>query len=314
MTLESTRDQRGAPPNKLERYQGALLGLAAGDAVGTTVEFSPRGTFEPVTDMVGGGPFNLRAGEWTDDTSMALCLAASLIHVKGFDPRDQMNRYCNWRNVGYLSSTGECFDIGVTVSAALSSYLQTGDPFAGNPDPRAAGNGALMRLAPIPMLYCTDEREAWRYAGESTRTTHGAQEAIECSRLFALQLRLALVGASKESVLSAQPLEPLSAKVGALAEGKYRHKSRDAVRGTGYCVESLEAALWCFAQSSSFKEAVLLAANLGDDADTTAAICGQLSGAFYGGQGIPQEWRDKLVMFAEMNEMAHQLLALSERR
>ena len=124
----------------------------------------------------------------------------------------------------------------------------------------------------------------------------------------------ALVGASKESVLSAQPLEPLSAKVGALAEGKYRHKSRDAVRGTGYCVESLEAALWCFAQSSSFKEAVLLAANLGDDADTTAAICGQLSGAFYGVQGIPQEWRDKLVMFAEMNEMAHQLLALSERR
>ena len=155
-----------------------------------------------------------------------------------------------------------------------------------------------------------------RKRGEDTHDRDDGHELDnrEAARLFALQLRLALVGASKESVLSAQPLEPLSAKVGALAEGKYRHKSRDAVRGTGYCVESLEAALWCFAQSSSFKEAVLLAANLGDDADTTAAICGQLSGAFYGVQGIPQEWRDKLVMFAEMNEMAHQLLALSERR
>ncbi|MFS2207631.1 ADP-ribosylglycohydrolase family protein [Variovorax sp. Varisp36] len=314
IALESTQDQNGASPSKLERYEGALLGLAAGDAVGTTVEFSPRGTFVPMTDMVGGGPFHLKAGEWTDDTSMALCLAASLIYINGFDARDQMNRYCNWRNVGYLSSTAECFDIGFTVSTALNSYLEGGDPFAGDPDPRTAGNGALMRLAPIPMFYFADEQEAWRYAGESTRTTHGAQEAIECSRLFALQLRAALAGADKESVLGAQPLEQLSSKVRALADGNYLYKSRDAVRGTGYCVESLEAALWCFAQSSSFKEAILLAVNLGDDADTTAAICGQLSGAFYGVQGIPHEWRKKLVMLAEMSQMAHQLLTLSERR
>lgn len=193
-----------------------------------------------MTDMVGGGPFHLKPGEWTDDTSMALCLAASLVHVNGFDARDQMNRYCNWRNVGYLSSTGECFDIGVTVSTALSSYLESGDPFAGNPDPRTAGNGALMRLAPVPMFYFADEQETWRYAGESARTTHGAQEAIECSQLFALQLRAALAGASKESVLSTQPLEPLSAKVRALVEGEYRQKSRDSIRGTGYCVESLQ--------------------------------------------------------------------------
>lgn len=135
-----------------------------------------------------------------------------------------------------------------------------------------------MRLAPIPMFYFADEHKTWRHAGESTRTTHGAQEAIECSRLFALQLRAALAGASKESVLNVRSLEQLSSKVRALAEGEYLNKSPDAVRGTGYCVESLEAALWCSAQSSSFEEAILLAANLGDDADTTAAICGQLSG------------------------------------
>lgn len=298
----------------MDRYEGALLGLAAGDALGTTVEFSPRGTFKPMTDMVGGGPFRLKPGEWTDDTSMALCLAASLIHAKGFDARDQMNRYCKWRDTGYLSSTGECFDIGVTVSMALSNYLASGDPFAGSPDPRAAGNGALMRLAPIPMLYCADERETWFYAGESSRTTHGAQEAIECSQLFALQLRAALTGASKETVLSTQPLEPAGAKVRALAEGAYQQKSREAIRGTGHCVKSLEAALWCFARSSSFKQAVLLAANLGNDADTTAAICGQLAGAFYGAQCIPLAWRSKLVMFDEISLMARQLLMLSEAR
>ncbi|MBV1919738.1 MAG: ADP-ribosylglycohydrolase family protein, partial [Pseudomonadales bacterium] len=105
--------------NVVARYQGCLLGLAVGDAIGTTVEFMSRGSFPPVTDMVGGGPFDLEAGQWTDDTSMALCLAHSLIHCEGFDASDQMNRYCNWWQYGYMSSTGECFDIGMTVSDAL---------------------------------------------------------------------------------------------------------------------------------------------------------------------------------------------------
>ncbi len=311
MPVKATSSQESMPA-MLDRYTGALLGLAAGDAVGTTVEFRARGSFPPVTDMVGGGPFELKPGEWTDDTSMALCLAASLVHAKGFNPRDQMNRYVNWRQVGYMSSTGECFDIGMTVSAALDRYIQDGNPFAGSPDPRTAGNGALMRLAPIPMLFRGSAQDTWHFAGESTRTTHGAQEAIECSRLFALQLRAALSGATKEEIIGTQPLEPLTAKVQALATGAYRHKSRDAVKGSGYCVESLEAALWCFARASSFKEAVLLAVNLGDDADTTAAICGQLAGAFYGAGSIPPEWREKVVMVEEIGHIASQLHVLSE--
>jgi len=301
------RGQGEMPP--LQRYDGALLGLAVGDAIGTTVEFSRRGTFPPLTDMVGGGPFHLEPGQWTDDTSMALCLATSLIYVKGFDARDQMNRYCNWMQHGYLSSTGSCFDIGATVSRALHSYLATGNPMSGSPDPRSAGNGALMRLAPIPMLYATSEEQTWHFAGESTRTTHGAQEAIECSRLFGLQLRAALLGAGKEQILNISPLEPFSAKVQPLVEGGYRDKTRDAIKGSGYCVESLEAALWCFARTSSFEEAILEAANLGDDADTTAAICGQLAGAFYGAPAIPASWRERLAMREEISHMAGQLLA-----
>ncbi|BEP43354.1 hypothetical protein GmRootV15_39430 [Variovorax sp. V15] len=210
--------------NVIERYRGCLLGLACGDAVGTTVEFRTRGSFAPVTGMHGGGPFGLVAGEWTDDTSMALCLAASLIHCKGFDAIDQMNRYCNWRSVGYMSSTGNCFDIGLTVSGALTRYLASGDPFAGDPDPRTAGNGALMRLAPVPMFYAASAEATWTQAGESARTTHGALEAIECSRLFALQLRSALLGKGKAAILSTEPLAPLNKKVAALTRND--HASR----------------------------------------------------------------------------------------
>lgn len=301
-------------PTQLERYEGALLGLAAGDAVGTTVEFSFRGAFEPVTDMVGGGPFGLLPGQWTDDTSMALCLAASLIHIQGFDARDQMNRYCNWWRVGYMSSTGECFDIGNATRDALKDFLATGDPFFGNPDPRKAGNGALMRLAPVPMMFVASEADAWFYAGEATRTTHGAEEAIQCSHLFSLQMRAALLGKTKEQILRTLPLETLNSGVQQLAKGGYRRKGRDEIKGSGYCVESLEAALWSFANTTSFEDAVLLAANLGDDADTTAAICGQLAGAHYGVNGIPAGWRDKLTMRAEMVEMSGQLLTLAQQR
>lgn len=300
-------------PTRLERYQGALLGLATGDALGTTVEFQPRGTFSPVVDMVGGGPFGLNPGEWTDDTSMALCLAASLIHANGCDVRDQMNRYCNWYRVGYMSSTGECFDIGITTRESLNRYLESGNPFAGDPDPQSAGNGALMRLAPIPMFFAESEQDTWRYAAESTRTTHGAEDAIGCSQLFALQLRTALSGASKSEILGTRPLEHVSTKVQTLALGEYRNKSREQIRGTGYCVQSLEAALWAFDQTTSYKEAVLLAVNLGDDADTTAAICGQLAGAFYGLQDIEESWREKLTMRDEMLAMAERLLLLSKR-
>lgn len=166
------------------RFRGCLLGLACGDAVGTAVEFSSRGSFTPLTDMTGGGPFDLRAGEWTDDTSMALCLAASLLHRNGFHPADQMNRYGNWRDYGYMSSNGRCFDIGMTVADALLTYQATGNPYAGSTSPQRAGNGCIMRLAPVPMFYHPNIEQAIHFSGESSRTTHGAPECVEACRLF----------------------------------------------------------------------------------------------------------------------------------
>ena len=135
----------------LGRYRGCLLGIAIGDAVGTTLEFKPPGSFKPISDMVGGGPFRLKPGEWTDDTSMALCLATSLVEKNGFDPREEMDRYSRWWKEGYLSSNGVCFDIGNTVATALRQYQKTGDPIAGSISPHSAGNGCIMRLAPMPM-------------------------------------------------------------------------------------------------------------------------------------------------------------------
>lgn len=291
-----------------DRFAGCLLGLAVGDAVGTTVEFCARGTFEPMTDMTGGGPFNLEAGQWTDDTSMALCLAASLVECCSFDASDQTQRYVNWRSNGYMSSTGRCFDIGNTVAQALDRFLVTGNPFSGSEHERSAGNGSLMRLAPVPMYYYTDLQDIIQYAGESSRTTHGAAECIEACRLFGLLLYKAFKGLSKEDILFGnKELSFECVKVEAIAKGDYKSKTIDDVRGSGYVIDSLEAALWCFYSTSNYRDTVLKAANLGDDADTTAAICGQIAGAFYGVNGIPDSWRNKVAMKDTMLQLSNSL-------
>jgi ADP-ribosyl-[dinitrogen reductase] hydrolase len=297
-----------------ERYLACLLGLACGDAVGTTVEFKPRGSFQPLTDMVGGGPFGLKPGQWTDDTSMALCLAESLIECNGFDPDDQMQRYVRWWREGYLSSTGRCFDIGNTVATALQRFRKTGDPYSGSTDPYSAGNGSIMRLAPVPMFYADDLQQVVYYAAESSRTTHGAQEAMDGCRLFGVMLARALRGGTKAEILFDSHLAlfsegELAPTIWDIALGRYKDKRRDEVSGTGYVVESLAAALWCFWQTDSYRDAILLAANLGDDADTTAAVCGQIAGAFYGVEAIPESWLARLTGRAMIRDLARQLCA-----
>jgi ADP-ribosyl-[dinitrogen reductase] hydrolase len=296
-----------------ERFRGCLLGLACGDAVGTTLEFRHRGSFISITDMIGGGPFNLKAGEWTDDTSMALCLAASLVYHNGFHPVDQMNRYCNWMELGYMSSNGTCFDIGVTVHLALNLFRSTGNPFSGSDDPKRAGNGCIMRLAPVPMFFFPDHTSAIHFSGESSRTTHGALECIEASRLFGSMLIKALRGESKNAILFGSHFQdkshqPESVPIRDIADGKYRNKTEENIDGSGYVVSCLEAALWCFLHTESFEEAVLQAANLGNDADTTATVCGQLAGAYYGVSAIPDSWLHKLVMRSDIEKLADQLL------
>jgi ADP-ribosyl-[dinitrogen reductase] hydrolase len=261
--------------------------------------------------MVGGGPFGLEAGQWTDDTSMALCLAHSLVARGGFDAADQMNRYCDWMNHGTMSSNGRCFDIGITVRNALQTYERGGHPFSGSTDPYSAGNGSIMRLGPVPMFYSPDVTAVIHFSGESSRTTHGAAECVAACELFGVMLHLALTGSSKAEILGQTLYRPTLPKIQAIADGGYFHKTDAEIRGSGYVVDSLEAALFCFYKTDSLETAVLMAANLGDDADTTAAVCGQLAGAYYGQTGIPPSWLGKLAMRKEIGELSLQLLAQS---
>jgi ADP-ribosyl-[dinitrogen reductase] hydrolase len=281
------------PMQLRSHYRGCLLGLAVGDALGTTLEFSPPGTFTPINDLIGGGPFGLKPGQWTDDTSMALCLATSLIEQQGFDPIDQLERYVRWWREGYLSSTGTCFDIGSTVRSALARFRQTHEPYPGSTDSHTAGNGSIMRLAPVALYYARQPQQAIQFAAESSRTTHGAIEAVDACRYFASLMLEALSGASKEELLRDRDL-PLTPKITAIATGSFKHKQPPQIRGTGYVVDSLEAALWAFYHTTDFREGALLAVNLGDDADTTGAVYGQLAGAFYGADNIPAAWRDTI--------------------
>jgi len=301
--LKSIKIRLGkANMQEIELYRGCLLGLAVGDAVGTTLEFKPPGSFTPIDDMVGGGPFGLKPGQWTDDTSMALCLAESLISRKGFDPLHQLETYCRWWREGHLSSTGRCFDIGITTANALRDFEQTGEPYRSNLDPRTAGNGSIMRLAPVPLFYARNPQEAIEKAGDSSRTTHPVAVAVDACRYLAGLIVGAVRGASKEELLSPGycPIlgywqeHPLALEIMEIALGSFKDREPPQIKGSGYVVKSLEAALWAFYKSSSFVEGCLLAVNLGDDADTTGAVYGQLAGAFYGEAAIPEEWRDRL--------------------
>lgn len=276
-----------------DRAVGALLGLAVGDAVGTTLEFSEKPTYAKLNDMVGGGPFGLEAGQWTDDTAMALALSDSLIAFPDLDAEDLMKRFVAWHDEGVYSCTGECFDIGITTSSALRRFQETGSRLAGSTSPQTAGNGALMRLAPVAIRHLGNPEMLVRVAKTQTMTTHGAPEAIEASIFFAQVLADAIHGAHPCEVFASRASD-YSAKVHAIARGEYRGRHRTAIRGTGYVIQSLEAAMWAVSRTTSFRSAILLAANLGEDADTTAAIAGQIAGAIYGASGIPTEWLGRL--------------------
>jgi ADP-ribosyl-[dinitrogen reductase] hydrolase len=292
-----------------DRSRGCLLGLAIGDAIGTTLEFRTRDTYPPLTDMIGGGPFDLAPGEWTDDTSMALCLADSLIENGDLDETDLMHRFVRWWRNGANSATGWCFDIGFTTRAALSEFEKSGNAIAGSRDPNTAGNGSLMRLAPAAIRHHGDRMRAIDVARRQSVTTHAAPAAIDACTFFAGLLVDAISGANRQALLSPRRFEG-HPEIAAIAAGKYFGKERSEIASSGYVVDTLEAALWCVHYTTDFREAVLLAANLGDDADTVAAVTGQLAGAIWGEASIPEDWIAKLAWCDQIRDRAIHLFAL----
>lgn len=298
-----------SPEQALDRAQGALLGLAIGDAVGTTLEFLPRDR-EHVTDMVGGGPFRLRAGEWTDDTSMALCLADTYLACGGFDMLDFSARLGRWYQQGENSANGRCFDIGNATRTAIEARLKYGLAWIGNTAPTTAGNGALIRLAPTAIFRRHVLSASWREAQTQSETTHQAEDVYSCCKLFSVMLHLTLNGADKAEALSPRvlPLQPAALIINA---GEYKQKAREQIRSSGYVVDTLEAALWAIWNTDTFADAILLAANLGDDADSVAATTGQLAGALYGMSGIPAHWVERVAWSQDILTRARKLFELA---
>lgn len=273
----------------INRKKGCFYGLAIGDALGAAVEFKKPGQFPEVKSYRGFGPHGILPGQWTDDTSMALALADSI--AKGWDLKSQLENYALWFKTGKYSVNNICFDIGCTTRSALYEFIDNGRLISYN-NPELSGNGSIMRLAPVPIKYVGDPKLI-QYLKESSQTTHASDQCVSACVALGLILEGLIEGKSKESVLDkdfiSEKLHPL---IELCQQGSY--KLGVNIKGSGWVVESLEASLWAFHTSNSFEETVLKAVNLGDDADTTGAIAGQLAGAYYGFDAIPQHLIDGL--------------------
>ena len=277
-----------------DRVAGAFVGLAIGDALGAPVEFADRGTFEPVTSYRSGGRFNLPAGAWTDDTAMALCFAQSLIEQRTLNNEDLLNKFCDWAENGTNTSTGIAVGIGQNTLRVLGDFRRNGYlealPFGAKND----GNGSLMRLAPVSCFAKDNIEEAVVLAGLQSRATHASRHAEECCQILAELLCHLISGKPLMWAVEQAHNRPRNNEISMMMHRNIVEESADDIQSGGYVINTLHAALWSNLTADSFESAVLRACNLGDDADTTAAVAGQIAGAIYGYSNIPQDLKDGL--------------------
>lgn len=276
-----------------------LLGLAIGDAFGGPYEFKRKGDYVVSEDYSTGGNFSLSKGEYTDDTSMALCLANSLIERQTFDIKDQLTKYLNWYKKGYMSTRNHCFDIGGQTRSALEHFKYYGK-YSQKENYHAGGNGTIMRLGPIAMFYKT-KKEVLLYSGLSAEITHYNEFNIECSQFFGYTLFLLLNNKSKQEVLRLLKEEewcPLLKEVFSFEEEL----------PTGYVLNTLKVAFKGFFEYDNFLDGLKYVVSLGEDADTVGAVYGQMAGAFYGFEGIPQHLKDGLMNYSLIEEISENLI------
>jgi len=300
----------------IDRYKGCFIALAVGDALGSPIQFKKRDTYPHVRGYTAGGVFNAAKGEYTDDTAMALCLAKSLINSHGFNAKNQLDTYIRWLNDGYMSTRDEAYDIGQTVLKSIAYYSKTGKTTTYLNHEKDSGNGSLMRLAPVIMYYAGDIDKAVLFAGKSSQTTHASRIAVDACRYFAYVLTLIFNGTSKQELFNSNGIDKmqnyfknksLHQEVMKIAKGSYFHKSRKEIFSSGYVIHTMEAALWAFYNEKTFKDTMLNAVNLGDDADTVGAVAGQLAGAYYGIGQIDEMFLTELFNKVLITELAEKL-------
>jgi ADP-ribosylglycohydrolase/protein-tyrosine phosphatase len=297
-----------------DRFQGAMTGLAIGDALAAATQFRRRGSFSAVGDLLGGGPYDLPRGAWSDDTAMALCVAESLVERGAFDSRDLLERLVRWQSEGHLSATGQCVGITSTVARALAmSQWRRGAP-AGSHDPAQRDPEALSRIAPAVLYAFHDEAQAVDIAAESARMTCQSPVVIDACRLLAAMLHAALRGEPRarvlvpsQTVFATQPLKHEVATIAMAAPKSGAFEGKDPAGAD--VLGALRAARWALATTTSFRDGALAAVNLGGHSDVIGAVYGQLAGAFYGAQGIPAHWRTALVRQELVAGLADRMLA-----
>ena len=293
-----------------------MLGVVVGDALGCPVEFSNREErkSDPVKDMRGYGTYNLPAGSWTDDSSMALACLDSMLNCDRIDLADMMDAFSRWLRKGEYTPFGNVFDCGITCRDAIKQFDYEKDPYTcGKSGERDNGNGSLMRIMPA-CLYCyvkgmKDDKvdEAIQVIHEVSGLTHNhLRSKIACGLYYFMACEiLDGIGSLRERMqrgldkgfafyeknrLTDQEKKELSYYDRIRNLNDFAALSEDKIRSGGYVVESMEAIVWCLANTESYAECTLLAVNLGHDTDTTSAIAGGLAGLYYGLEGIPKEW------------------------
>ena len=284
----------------LDQALGAIIGLAVGDALGTTLEFSQnplsdRSTWH--TEMTGGGPFCLQPGGWTDDTSMALAITQAYLDDGSFNPTLIGTNFVDWYRNGAFSHTGTCFDIGYTTRKALDRIdlkLNGTSPYQGDTDPQSSGNGGIMRLSPCVVANHTNLEAAISDSVNQSRITHASLECILYAELLA---KVIFEGNPFISDVEDYVLQD--------------ETSWNELKSTGYVKDTFTCAMWAARNTSSFEECVIQTVNRRYDADTTGAVAGQIAGAMYGLSGIPEKWVKQLIWGDEIKQFAIDLYHLN---
>ncbi|WP_135501998.1 ADP-ribosylglycohydrolase family protein [Roseovarius aestuariivivens] len=272
-------------PFSEDQARGMLVGLAVGDALGAGLAGQVRTDTPLVATMTGGGPHGLRPGQWTDETTQAMCLAQMLRSANGWDAEDAMKRLINWRDYGYLSPIRRCFDMDDTVADALRRFERTKNPYAGSPDETKTGSAGITRLAPVVLAYGAVTDSAMAVAQLQSRLTHASPV---CQRAAASIARLLVTG---DSALMPRPDTP-----------------PDAV--TDNVMSVLQAAFWAFGQGDTFENVLAAAVTLGGDADRAGALTGQIAGRLFGYDAIPTSWRNCLYDHDKILTAADDLFAM----
>lgn len=294
-----------------QKIFGALYGAIVGDALGVPVEFRLRNELKenPVKDMLGYGTYNLPKGSWSDDSSMILCLADSIGKLKSIDYDDIMKRFWEWCRHSKYTPDNYTFDVGLTCHAALMNYHNKMKPVeCGLKNEKDNGNGSLMRISPLPFYLlknfgenAMEKQEAFELIGNVSKLTHAHEIAVLGCDIYCSIMMEILKGARSKSDIQGNWLSKIGAFVRNNPEFEYANEKydrmfhisfknipEDEIKSSGYVVDTLEAAFWCFLNTENYADCVLKAVNLGSDTDTVACVAGSIAGAYYG--EIPEEW------------------------